>query len=163
MEYKNIIDSNLLSGIFNFLAVIVLFHILKKNIMIGILSIIVFIIIFHNTKIENLDNEQTTETIKILNSVNILNLNFERFPNHLDIDEHSHKITKLALKDDTLRKMIDEKILQIYGIIITNDKLKMYLKMLNLIDESGLPIFLNEADEILLNNKIKIILVTLSH
>lgn len=163
MEYKNIIDNNLLFVLFNFVTAVILFKILKKNVPIGFLSIVLFVIIFHLTKIENLDDEQTNETTKLLNSVDVLQLNFERFPNHLEIDERAHKITQLALKDDMIRKTIDEKIIQIYGIITTNEKLKMYLKMLNLIDESGRPIFLDETDEVLLNNKVKIILATLPH
>ena len=51
--------------------------------------------------------------------------------------------------------------IEIYGEIENNNELKMYLKFMNLINENAMPSFINECDEVLLNNKIKIILVTL--
>ena len=77
------------------------------------------------------------------------------------LNENVFHITKLALQNTNLRKYIDYKIIKIYEQIRINSKLKKYLKFLNLINNDGIPIFINESDEVLLSNKIKIILITL--
>ena len=98
---------------------------------------------------------------QLIDSINVNKLNYNTIYIPLDIDERVYQITKLALKDNKLRKIIDNKIIEIYGEIKNNDKLNIYLKFMNLINDNGLPSFINECDEVLLSNKIKIILVTL--
>ena len=70
-------------------------------------------------------------------------------------------ITKKALINPELRQIIDAKDVEIYGEIKNNPNLKNYLLFNNLINAESMPIFINEADEVLLTNKIKIILITM--
>ena len=47
----------------------------------------------------------------------------------------------------------------IYNKIQNNNELKTYLKFINLINENGMPIFINEAESVVLANEVKIILI----
>jgi hypothetical protein len=101
---------------------------------------------------------------QLIDVIDINKLNYNTIYDPLTIfklDKRVFYITKLALKNKKIRKIIDKKIIEIYGEIKNNNELKMYLKFMNLINDDGMLSFINECDEVLLSNKIKIILVTL--
>lgn len=100
----------------------------------------------------------------LISIIDVTKLNYNTIYDPLQIfifDKRVFYITKLALKNKKIRKIIDEKMIEINGEIKNNNELKMYLKFMNLINGNGMLSFINESDEVLLSNKIKIILITL--
>lgn len=89
------------------------------------------------------------------------NLKYDYKYDIIKIDEQSNTIFKLAKDDEQLMNQIRLKLVEIYGEIKTNPKLKNFLKFNNLINEDGMPIFINESPDVLLFNEIKILLITL--
>jgi len=160
MEYKSDKYSilNNCEWILQLFLFILVFYLFKKNIQLGLIVCLI-IIIYYNYNCEAFTKNLSID--QLIDSINVNKLNYNTIYIPLDIDERVYQITKLALKDNKLRKIIDNKIIEIYGEIKNNEKLNIYLKFMNLINDNGLPSFINECDEVLLSNKIKIILVTL--
>lgn len=152
-KYNIINKYDWISQLFKLFLLIILFYLFKKNIQSGLIVTIVSLLIYYNY-----DFESFTETTNL--PIDVSKLNYNKIYIPIDIYEKTHRITKLALKDKKLRKIIENKMVKIYGEIQNNNKLKRYLKFMNLINENGMPIFINEDDEVSLNNKIKIILIT---
>jgi hypothetical protein len=160
MEYKSDKYSilNNCEWILQLFLFILVFYLFKKNIQLGLIVCLI-IITYYNYNCEAFTKNLSID--QLIDSINVNKLNYNTIYIPLDIDERVYQITKLALKDNKLRKIIDNKIIEIYGEIKNNEKLNIYLKFMNLINDNGLPSFINECDEVLLSNKIKIILVTL--
>lgn len=142
--------------------IIFLFYLFRNNKLIILGLILGLIVLLIRNNLELFGNIQTVEPeqiIKQLNSKDIIRditkLNYD----HLKIDNQAWAVTKIALKDKNLRNLIEKKSLWVYEKIGSNDELKTYLKFMNLIRDDGMPIFINESEEVLLNNKIKILLV----
>lgn len=79
--------------------------------------------------------------------------------NQIDLEDKVHNITMRALKDNKLRKEIEEMI-EIYKKIKKDKELFEYLKFKNVINGEGMPIFIRESEEELLKNKVRIIELT---
>jgi hypothetical protein len=143
---------------------IILFYLFKKNIQLGLVASLIIILIYYKYDFELFTETKNLPIDKMIDSIDVNKLNYNTFDSHFDIIELDRKavhITKAALKDKKLKKIIENKMIEIYGEIKNNDELKMYLKFMNLIREDSMPSFINECEEVLLNNKIKIILMTL--
>ena len=73
----------------------------------------------------------------------------------------THKIFNQTKNNQELLEKIKLRLIDIYGEIQSNEEMKKFLKFNNLINDEGLPIFINESPEVLLLNEIKILLITL--
>ena len=80
--------------------------------------------------------------------------------NQIDLEDKVNNITLRALKDNKLRKEIEEEMIEIYKKIKIDKKLFDYLKFKNVINGEGMPIFIRESEEELLKNKVRIIQLT---
>ena len=80
--------------------------------------------------------------------------------NVLDIDEKTGEILKKSINNPIMKRTIKKKMVSIYQEILQNEKLKEFLLFNNLINKQGLPAFINECEEVVLSNEIKIILLT---
>lgn len=113
----------------------------------------------HGTNVnESFFNTNKLDTI--LRSINTNNLRYDKF-NQIDLDEFSIKILTIAKKNPSIERTIKQKMIEIYKHILDNKELRSYLRFNNLINQNNLPIFINESDELLLLNEIKIILITM--
>jgi hypothetical protein len=79
----------------------------------------------------------------------------------IKIYEMTHKIFNQTKNNQELLEKIKLRLIDIYGEIQSNEEMKKFLKFNNLINDEGLPIFINESPEVLLLNEIKILLITL--
>jgi hypothetical protein len=123
-----------------------------------IISLVLVILLFQNCNLELFTSTTKKSINEIFNDLNVKKLTYSKLlPKN--INSKVGLITKQALQDKKLRKIIEMKIIELYGEIIKNDELKQYLKFMNLINEEGKPIFLYESEEVLLANKIKILLL----
>ena len=124
--------------------------------LIYILVIILVLFLF----IKKSENFEDNSYDIMINNIDVkkLRYNLPKEYNTAAIDEEARMIYKIGRKNPTLLKIIDQKIIEIYGEIKNNDKLKEYLLMKNMIDTNGLPIFLNNYYESYVN-KIKILLI----
>jgi hypothetical protein len=159
---KNIInDCSWISQLFKLFLLIILFYLFKRNIQLGLISSLIVLLIYYKYDTENFTGINDLPVDQMIESIDTNKLTYNKFYLPLDIDERVNKITKMALKDKKLKKIINSKMIDIYEKIQNNQDLKMYLKFVNLINNEGLPSFINESEEIVLSNQIKIILVTL--
>jgi hypothetical protein len=142
-------------------SIILLFYLFKKNIKLGLIASLIILFINFKYNFESFEDTQNLPIDKLIDSIDVNKLNFETIYIPVDIDKKTYDITKKALKDKKLKKIIENKMIEIYNQIKNNGKLKMYLKFMNLINEDDMPSFINEWEETLLYNKIKIILITL--
>lgn len=151
---KCIINEIFGNDIFKIFLLILPFIIFRSNYKFAFL-ISLFLLLINNY--ESFTNT-TIDLNKMFEILDVKKLNYTRqiMPNQIEII--SHKITKKALKENKLRQIIDQKIIEIYGEITNNNNLMEYLRFNNLVNKDGLPIFINESDEVLLKNQIKIIL-----
>jgi hypothetical protein len=76
------------------------------------------------------------------------------------IDELARKIVKESKTNPQIKSVINNKFVRWYQHILTDSELKFYLKFNNLIDDNGMLLFVNESDDVVLENQIKIILLT---
>ena len=100
-------------------------------------------------------NKNITE---IILSSNKPNLKFNYNP--VEIDEMTHKIFNESKNDPELVQKIKSRMVNVYSEINNDEKIKKFLKFNNLINDDGFPIFINESDDVLLKNEIKILLLT---
>jgi hypothetical protein len=148
----------------NFFLLILLYYLFKKNNKLGLITSLIILVIYTNYKVEPFTETLNYNIDQKLEHIDIKKINYNIIIDPLkllELEKKVYDITKLALKDKKLKKLIDKKTIEIYREIKNNDELKMYLKFMNLINNNCLPIFINECEEVLLSNKIKIILVTL--
>lgn len=164
MEYNKYNIINNCGLIHQLFLIIILLYLFKKNIQLGLIASLIILFIYYNYDFELFTETKKLSIDKLIDSIDIDKLEYNTFYDSNDIfklDKISLYITKLALKDNKLRKIIENKMIGIYEKIKNKQELKIYLKFMNLIREDGIPSFINECDEILLNNKIKIIISTL--
>ena len=128
-----------------------------NNILLLLLVVVIFLLRL-KTK-DTFTNSKTLDILDLDKSVEA----FDILPNYnysiIKIDEAVGQIVKKALVDNNLKKIIKEKMVLIYNKIQNNNELKTYLKFINLINENGTPIFINEAESVVLANEVKIILI----
>lgn len=163
-KYSIINNCDRIHQLFKLFLLIILFYLFKKNIQLGLVASLIVILIYYKYDFELFTETKNLPIDKMIESINVNKLNYNSLYDPFDIFELDKKalhITKAALKDKKLKKIIENKMIGIYGEIKNNDELKMYLKFMNLIREDGIPSFIDECEEVLLNNKIKIILTTL--
>lgn len=82
--------------------------------------------------------------------------------NPVEIDELTHKIYQKIKDNPKEVNKINDDLKQLLEKIKNDKDLRFKLQFLNLLDSSGNPIFINETFEVLLQNKIKILLITSS-
>jgi len=161
MEYNIINNCILIQQLF---LLIILFYLFKKNIQLGLIASLIILLIYYNYDFELFAETKNLSLDKLIDSIDVNKLEYNTLygPNGIfELDKKSLYITKIALNNNKLRKIIENKMIGIYEKIKNKEELKIYLKFMNLIREDGLPSFINECDEILLNNKIKIIIATM--
>jgi hypothetical protein len=78
------------------------------------------------------------------------------------VDELSFKLYKKAINDNKLKNIIKTRVFSILSNLKDNEKLRNYLLFNNLINEDNMLIFINEYQENVLLNEIKIILVLMN-
>jgi hypothetical protein len=114
----------------------------------------------------SVSNENFTENkLTVDKAIDNINPDKLRIGHSIDIirfEELSYKIMLKAKKDKKLLELIKQKIINIYGEIKRNKKLANYLKFNNLINDSNLPVFINEVPDVILLNEIKIIVLTMN-
>ena len=155
-NFNNLIKNNLFK-IFLF-GVIVILLIDKRHKFIFLLILIFGFITYKENNIERF-SENTIENQ--INQINTVKLNYGHKYDIIKIDELSNKLVYLCKYYEQLNKTVKTKLVDIYKEIQQNDELKNYLKFINLIDNNGIPLFINESPDVSLFNQIKIILVTL--
>jgi hypothetical protein len=123
-----------------------------------ILSGIVFLAFCYKYK-EKFNDEKKISQIILASSGNKFRYNYKY--DIIKIDEMTHKIFNQTKNNQELLEKIKLRLIDIYGEIQSNEEMKKFLKFNNLINDEGLPIFINESPEVLLLNEIKILLITL--
>ena len=79
----------------------------------------------------------------------------------ISVDDKSRKIAKMGVLNANMKKFVHLLYIKIYEKIIKNNELKKFLMMNNLIDSKGIPVFINDIEEMVLFNEMKIILIVL--
>ena len=95
--------------------------------------------------------------------VNITPLINDKKYDIIKVDTMANKLVKQTHTDKILEKKINDNMIDIFEEIQNNIKLKDYLKSINLIDNDGYPIFINESKDIVLFNMIKIQLILMKN
>lgn len=156
-NFNNFIKNNLFK-IFLF-GLVVMSFVNKRFICIYLLFfVIVFIINNSNINVENF-SEQTIE--RKIRNIDTVKLNYGHKYDIIKIDELANKLLTLCKYYEQINKAVHRKLVDIYDEIRNNDELKNYLKFNNLVDDNGVPVFINESPDVNLFNQIKILLVTL--
>ena len=83
--------------------------------------------------------------------------------NILEVDNKTFKIWKSIKNDETQIQNLNNRLLEIYKEIKLNEDFKNNLLFLNLINKEGFPIFIKENKDVLLQNQIKIFLVSIPY
>ncbi len=128
---------------------------------------IIFYVIFSQNKVEKFTGKllNSFDSLKnkseLMQSQNPNNFQMDHTYNIIKTDEIANKLVYLCKYNTQLKHAIKFQFVNIYKQIKQNDRLKTYLKFLNLVDDAGVPIFINESDDVALFNQIKILLVTL--
>ncbi len=81
----------------------------------------------------------------------------------IQVDEYANTIVFLSRYYPDIKKYINETMITIYNEIKTNDRFRNFLLFNNLINSEGMPLFINESEEVLLFNQVKIILIFLGY
>ena len=110
---------------------------------------------------ECMNNDKLIDLINNINP-NKLYYNYDYDLNH--INELSWDIFLLANKNNNLKDIIKNKMIEIFRVIKLNKSLRNYLIFNNLINNEGYPLYIDFSKEkygnILLLNEIKILLIT---
>jgi hypothetical protein len=112
--------------------------------------LIIFILFFINNTCEGFSNTISQSNKYVYHSTHF---------NEVDISEKAYKILQQTKINKKLLTEIDNKILEVYNDIKTDNDLKNYLKFMNLINDDGYIFFSNENPDVYLFTKIKIILL----
>lgn len=156
-NFNNLIKNNLFK-IFLF-GIIVMFLIDTRHKFVFILIFVFGYIIFkEQNQTENFSESSIENKIA---DINPINLNYGHKYDIIKIDEITNKLVYLCKYYEQINKAVKIKLVDIYKEIKQNDELKNYLKFINLIDDNGVPLFINESPDVSLFNQIKILLVTL--
>jgi hypothetical protein len=157
-NFNNLIKNNLFK-IFLFGVIIMLLIDTRHKFIFLLFFIIGFIVYKEQNNLEKFSesliekkNNNKTEPIK---------LNYGHKYDIIKIDEITNKLVYLCKYYEQINKTVKTKLVDIYKEIRQNDELKKYLKFINLVDNNGDPLFINESPDVSLFNQIKILLVTL--
>jgi hypothetical protein len=112
--------------------------------------LIIFILFFINNTCEGFSNSILQSNKYVYHSTHF---------NEVDISEKAYNILQQTKINTKLLNQIDNKILEVYDDIKTNNELKNYLKFMNLINDDGYIFFSNENPDVYLFTKIKILLI----
>ena len=149
------------NNLFKIFLLISLFLIYKTNKKMGlILTVCVVLWYFSSTSEKFTEKILTVE--KAIDNVNHEKLRIGHTINVIRFEELCYKIMLKAKKDKKLLESIKQKVIKIYGEINRNKNLANYLKFNNLINNSNLPVFINEVQDVVLLNEIKIIVLTMN-
>jgi hypothetical protein len=83
--------------------------------------------------------------------------------NILEVDNKTFKIWKNIRNDEKQIQNLNNRLLEIYKEIQLNEDFKNNLLFYNLINKEGFPIFIKEHNDIILQNQIKIFLVSIPY
>lgn len=156
-NFINLIKNNLFK-IFLFGIVILLLIDTRHKFVFLLIFILCFIIYKEHNHIENFSESSIENKI---NKIDAINLNYGHQYDIVKIDEITNKLVYLCKYYEQINKAVKTKLVDIYKEIRQNDELKNYLKFINLVDDNGVPLFINESPDVSLFNQIKILLVTL--
>ena len=149
------------NNLFKIFLLISLFLIYKTHKKMGlILTVCVVLWYFSSTSEKFTEKILTVE--KAIDNVNHEKLRIGDTINVIRFEELCYKIMLKAKKDKKLLESIKQKVIKIYGEINRNKNLANYLKFNNLINNSNLPVFINEVQDVVLLNEIKIIVLTMN-
>jgi len=149
------------NNLFKIFLLISLFFLYKTNKKIG-LFLTVFIVLWYCSSTYEKFSEKNLTIEKAIENVNPEKLRIGHTINVIRFEELCHKILSKAKKDKKLFDLIKQKVIKIYGKLNTNKDLAKYLKFNNLINNSNLPVFINEAEDVILINEIKILVLTMN-
>jgi hypothetical protein len=124
--------------------------------LIYIIFIILILYIFLQDKTESFIYPSINLDIKI-NKYKVRKYNI------LEVDNKTFKIWKSIKNDEKQIKNLNNRLLEIYKEIKLNEDFKNNLLFLNLINKEGFPIFIKENKDVLLQNQIKIFLVSIPY
>jgi len=156
-KFNNLLKNNLFK-IFLF-GVIIMFLIDKRHKFIFLLTLILCFVQYKDQI--NLENFSEGSIENKINKIDTFKLNYGHKYDIIKIDEITNKLVYLCKYYEQINKTVKTKLVDIYKEIQQNDELKNYLKFINLIDNNGDPLFINESPDVSLFNQIKILLVTL--
>lgn len=155
--FNNLIKNNLFK-IFLF-GVIIMLLIDTRHKFVFLLIFVLGILFYEEEPLLEKFSENSIENN--INKINPINLNYGHRYDIIKIDEISNKLVYLCKYYEQINKAVKSKLVDIYKEIKQNDELKNYLKFINLVDENGTPLFINESQDVSLFNQVKILLVTL--
>ena len=124
--------------------------------LIYIIFIILILYIFLQDKTESFIYPSINLDIKI-NKYKVRKYNI------LEVDNKTFKIWRSIRNDEKQIKNLNNRLLEIYKEIKLNEDFKNSLLFLNLINKEGFPIFIKENKDVLLQNQIKIFLVSIPY
>jgi len=156
-KFNNLLKNNLFK-IFLF-GIIIMFLIDKRHKFIFLLTLILCFVQYKDQI--NLENFSEGSIENKINKIDTFKLNYGHKYDIIKIDEITNKLVYLCKYYEQINKTVKTKLVDIYKEIQQNDELKNYLKFINLIDNNGAPLFINESPDVSLFNQIKILLVTL--
>ena len=156
-NFNNIIKNNLFK-IFLFGSITILLVDTRHTFVLLLMLIIGYIFYYDENILEKFSENSIENKIRKINSNN---LNYGHKYDIIKINEITNKLVYLCKYNEQIKASIKTKLVDVYSQIKQNDELKNYLKLMNLINDSGMPSFINESDDLSLFNEIKILLVTL--
>lgn len=125
-----------------------------SKILVYIIFIILILYIFFQDKNESFIYPSINLDIKV-NKYKVRKYNI------LEVDNKTFKIWKSIRNDEKQIQNLNNRLLEIYKEIKLNKDFKNSLLFLNLINKEGFPIFIKENKDVLLQNQIKIFLVSI--
>ena len=120
-----------------------------------IFTILILYIFFKDT-----NEEFIYPTINL--DIKINKYKFRKY-NILEVDNKTFKIWKNIRNNKKQIQNLNNRLLEIYKEIKLNKDFKNSLLFLNLINKEGFPIFIKEHNDIILQNQIKIFLVSIPY
>ena len=127
-----------------------------SKILVYIIFIILILYIFLQDKNESFIYPSINLDIKV-NKYKVRKYNI------LEVDNKTFKIWRSIKNDEKQIKNLNNRLLEIYKEIKLNEDFKNSLLFLNLINKEGFPIFIKENKDVLLQNQIKIFLVSIPY
>ena len=124
--------------------------------LIYIIFIILILYIFLQDKTESFIYPSINLDIKI-NKYKVRKYNI------LEVDNKTFKICESIKNDEKQIQNLNNRLLEIYKEIKLNEDFKNSLLFLNLINKEGFPIFIKENKDVLLQNQIKIFLISIPY
>lgn len=149
------------NNLFKIFLLISLFLIYKTHKKMGLI-LTVCVVLWYFSSISEKFTEKILTVEKAIDNVNHDKLRIGHTINVIRFEELCYKIMLKAKKDKKLLESIKQKVIKIYGEINRNKNLANYLKFNNLINNSNLPVFINEVQDVVLLNEIKIIVLTMN-